>query len=181
MESVVLAAILLVSQGIQGQDTVSLGPLRKLDDVVTSRLKESLQKARLGECSPKLMMLQQAVELPISQLAEKIDALNIFNLPRRDGDSFGSTGSSAAVNGTLSDEGPGLRQGTIVGNKDFEKQVLNLLRKLGIYDNFTDRVFKAILSDEKQLKKLKKKLDDLGKEDKTVDHADLWASVFDLF
>jgi len=182
MEIVVLAAILLMSQGIQSQENVSWDQLRKLDDVVTSRLKESLQKARLAECSSTLMMLQQAVELPISQLANKIESLNIFNRSQRDEDSVASTGSPASLNGTLSKEEPGLRQGNPAGkDKNFEKRVLNLLRKLGIYDNFTTRVFNAIFSDEKQLKKLKKKLDELGKQDKAADQDDLWSFVHELF
>ncbi|XP_037710628.1 uncharacterized protein LOC119547722 [Drosophila subpulchrella] len=171
MEIVVLAAILLMSQGIQSQENVSWDQLRKLNDVVTSRLKESLQKARLAECSSTLMMLQQAVELPISQLANKIEAFNIFN----------RSGSPASLNGTLSKEEPGLRQGNKGKDKNFEKRVLKLLRKLGIYDNFTTRVFNAIFSDEKQLKKLKKKLDELGKQDKAADQDDLWSFVHELF
>jgi len=84
--------------------------------------------------------------------------------------------------GTLSKEEPGLRQGNPAGkDKNFEKRVLNLLRKLGIYDNFTTRVFNAIFSDEKQLKKLKKKLDELGKQDKAADQDDLWSFVHELF
>jgi len=182
MEIVVLAVILLMSQGIQSQENVSWDQLRKLNDVVTDRLKESLQKARLAECSSTLMMLQQAVELPISQLANKIESLNIFNRSQRDEDSVGSTGSPVSLNGTLSKEEPGLRQGNPAGkDKNFEKRVLNLLRKLGIYDNFTTRVFNAIFSDEKQLKKLKKKLDELGKQDKAADQDDLWSFVHELF
>ncbi|XP_017012066.2 uncharacterized protein [Drosophila takahashii] len=177
MEVLVLAAILLLSQGIQSQESVSWEPLRKLNDVVTSRLKESLQQARRGDCSMTLLQLQQAVELPLSQLAQKIEALNVFNLPRRD---VGSTGTQSVLNGTLSNESNALRQGVTITNNDFDKKVLQLLRRLGIYDNFTTRVFNAIFSDEKQLRKLKKKLDDLGKEDKAADQ-DLWNFVFDLY
>ncbi|KAH8353434.1 hypothetical protein KR084_010937 [Drosophila pseudotakahashii] len=177
MKVLVLAAILLLSQGIQSQESVPLEPLKKLNDVVTSRLRKGLQEARRGDCSMTLLQLQQAVELPLSQLAHKIEALNAFNLPRRD---VGSIGSSSIRNGTLSGEGAALRQGATPTNKDFQKKVLQILRRLGIYDNFTTRVFNAIFSDEKQLRKLKKKLDDLGKEDKSADQ-DLWNFVIDLY
>ncbi|EDW45909.1 GM26774 [Drosophila sechellia] len=109
-------------------------------------------------------------------------AYNELNLLQRADISSGSTSEPVIRNGTSSEDGPALRQGTYT---PFEKQILRLLRRLGIYDSFTVRVFKAIFSDEEQLKKLKKKLDELGKKDKDTDKDNdkdlLWAHIIDLF
>ncbi|XP_002042042.2 uncharacterized protein LOC6617730 [Drosophila sechellia] len=182
MAIIVLAAILVLSQGIQGQDNISLDPLEKLNDVVTSRLKERLEAATPADFPGQYKRLEQAADLPLFQLDEKIMAYNELNLLQRADISSGSTSEPVIRNGTSSEDGPALRQGTYT---PFEKQILRLLRRLGIYDSFTVRVFKAIFSDEEQLKKLKKKLDELGKKDKDTDKDNdkdlLWAHIIDLF
>lgn len=63
----------------------------------------------------------------------------------------------------------------------FEKKVLKLLKKLGIYDEFAVRVFKAVFSNEEQLKKLKKKLDELGEDEISSENDSLWDLIFYLF
>lgn len=182
MTIIVLAAILVLSQGIQSQDNISLDPLEKLNDVVTSRLKERLKEAD-SDFSGQYKRLQQAADLPLFQLDEKIMAYNELNLIQRTDISSVSTSEPVIRNGSSSGDGPALRQGMTY--TQFERQILRLLRRLGIYDSFTVRVFKAIFSDEEQLKKLKKKLDELGKKDKDTDKDNdkdlLWAHIIDLF
>lgn len=183
MAIIVLAAILVLSQGIKSQDNISLDPLEKLNDVVTSRLKERLKEATTSDFSGQYKRLQQAADLPLFQLDEKIMAYNELNLIQRTDISSVSTSEPVIRNGSSSGDGPALRQGMTY--TQFERQILRLLRRLGIYDSFTVRVFKAIFSDEEQLKKLKKKLDELGKKDKDTDKDNdkdlLWAHIIDLF
>ncbi|XP_039501113.1 uncharacterized protein LOC120457690 [Drosophila santomea] len=181
MAIIVLATILVLSQGIQSQDNISLAPLKKLNDVVTSRLKERLKEATPADFSEHYKRLQQAADLPIYQLDEKIMAYNELNLLQQTDDSLGSTSEPPALNGTVSEDGPVLRQDMTFTM--FERRILRILKRLGIYDNFTVRVFNAIFSDEKQLRKLKKKLDELDKEDKDTDKDKdiLWGHVLDLF
>ncbi|XP_017050567.2 uncharacterized protein LOC108094489 [Drosophila ficusphila] len=176
MVILLLAAILLLSQGIQSQDNVTADPLTKLDDIVTSRLKEGLKDLWPSEYAPYYLKLQQIAELPISQLDEKVKALNMVRFLIQSGESFNTAETSGIQNQTLSKENPALKQLT---DKQFNKKVIKLLKRLGIYDNFTDRVFRAIFSDEKQLRKLKKKLADLDKDDEDKDT--LWEFVFNLF
>ncbi|XP_043640489.1 uncharacterized protein LOC122611450 [Drosophila teissieri] len=181
MAVIVLATILVFAQGIHSQDNISLAPLKKLNDVVTSRLKERLKEATAADFSEHFKRLQEAADLPIYQLDEKIMAYNELNLLQRTDASLGSTSEPEDRNGTFSEDGPLLRQDMTFTM--FEKRILRILKRLGIYDNFTVRVFNAIFSDEKQLRKLKKKLDELGKEDKDSDKDKdlLWGHVIDLF
>ncbi|KAI8043547.1 hypothetical protein M5D96_004879 [Drosophila gunungcola] len=101
----------------------------------------------------------------------------MFRLLQRNDEYLGATKAPATQNGALSEEGPALRQQF----NQFEKKIIRLLKRLGIYDNFTARVFNAIFSDESQLKKLKKKLDDLDKQERDADNDTLWEYVFELF
>ncbi|XP_016987808.1 uncharacterized protein LOC108050585 [Drosophila rhopaloa] len=177
MAFLIFAAILLMSHGIQSQKKAYLDPLIKLSDIITARLEESLKDLRAGEFSSYYTKLQQAAKLPFSKLDEKITALNMFRLLQRTDESFGSTRTPAIQNGSLPENGPALRQKFTQS----EKKILNLLMRLGIYDNFTARVFKAIFSDEQQLKKLKKKLDDLDKKEMDDGKDSLWDFLLDLF
>ncbi|EDV58807.1 uncharacterized protein LOC6541477 [Drosophila erecta] len=178
MAFIVLATILVLSQGIQCQDSISSAPLKKLNAVVTSRLKERLKEASAADFAGHYERLQQAADLPIFQLDEKIMAYNELNHLQRTDASSGSTSEPAVRNET---DGAVLRQN--MEFTMFERRILRLLRRLGIYDRFTARVFNAIFSDEMQLRKLKKKLDELGKEDKDKDNDKdvLWGHVFELF
>ncbi|XP_052851558.1 uncharacterized protein LOC128261749 [Drosophila gunungcola] len=177
MAFLVFAAILLMSNGIQSQKKVFLDPITKLNDIITARLEESLHDSRTGEFPSQYISLRRAAKLPISQLDEKIKAFNMFRLLQRNDEYLGATKAPATQNGALSEEGPALRQQF----NQFEKKIIRLLKRLGIYDNFTARVFNAIFSDESQLKKLKKKLDDLDKQERDADNDTLWEYVFELF
>ncbi|XP_017065386.2 uncharacterized protein LOC108104050 [Drosophila eugracilis] len=178
MAILVLTVILLLGQGILSQNTKSLEPLTKLNEIVTSRLKESLKEAQPGEFSSHYLKLQQAAELPFYQLDQKIMVFNEINVLQQNESSLNSTSAPVNQNDTLTEEASALRQ---LSDREFRRRVLRLLKRLGIYDSFTDRVFKAILSDEKQLRMLKKKLDSLGDDNKEVSKDALWSFIHDLF
>lgn len=156
--------------------------LLQLDNIITTRINTVLkQYEQLESQTENKEFVQQyerlklAVALPISHLDEKIMIYNEY----------------LAYHETLqqqqSSEASSHNQEAIVVDKEqraamynaFQKRVLKLLGRLGVSDSFTQRVFKAIFSDENQLRKLKKMLDSLN--DDSDSDCCLWDFIFGLF
>ncbi|KAH8272153.1 hypothetical protein KR018_004035 [Drosophila ironensis] len=168
----VLVTVALFWSGTYSQNEIHFNRLTKLNDVVTTRIKNTLTEYNSNShnnFNPYYTDLQIAVKLPIMQLDSKIMTFNNFSFFEREDSSLTKTNENM--------HGGFTRQGF----NQFEKKILKLLKKIGIYDNFTVRVFKAIFSDEDQLKKLKNKLDKLGLEDGIPDCDSLWDFIIYLF
>lgn len=73
----ILVAIIFI-YGIRGEEQFP-EPLTKLNDVVTTRLKEILKERSQGQV-PAYIILQRAIELPKSLLDKKIEAYNTFKV-----------------------------------------------------------------------------------------------------
>lgn len=156
-----LLVLLQLMQFIQGNPVAPLQPLKKLDEIVTDRINQLLHhernlSAKLSneEFQGKYKRLEQAAELPLDHLAEKITAYNEYSLPPEQ-----------------------LRQAGVESN--FDKRVTILLEKLGVYDK-SKPVIDAILNDRNKLRELKKKLQELDNEDKKGSCCE-WDIIFTLF
>ncbi|XP_064553566.1 uncharacterized protein LOC135438936 [Drosophila montana] len=190
-----LALLLMLMQCIRGESLLPMQQLLQLDNIVTDRINSMLKQyehlrnqTENGEFLRQYVRLEMAAALPIAQLDEKIKAYNeylAYDMLRRELElnsinlADSSTDSSSDQDLLRDIRADGTRATSYTA---FEKRVLKLLRKLGVYDKFTERVFKAIFSDEKQLKKLKKKLKELDDDDKDNDNdCCLWDFIFGLF
>ncbi|KAH8251517.1 hypothetical protein KR038_011890, partial [Drosophila bunnanda] len=163
-----VVAIILIF-GIRGYQTIR-EPLSRLNDVLTTRIKEILKEHALDELPSHYISLQRAAELPIFLLDKKIEAYNTLKVMQE-------TEFLVPINSTIYS---GRASGAHHEPSRFESKLLKLIKKLGIRDNFTARVFKAIFSDEKQLKKLKMKLDELEKDDMNSNSDSLWDFIIDM-
>ncbi|XP_030555003.1 uncharacterized protein LOC115758469 [Drosophila novamexicana] len=183
-----LALLLMLMQCIRGESLLPMQQLLRLDNIVTDRINGMLKQyehlrnqTENEEFLRQYERLEMAAALPIAQLDEKIKAYNeylAYDLLSRALELAGSSTDSSSDQDLLRDTNV---DGTRAKSYNaFEKRVLKLLRKLGVYDSFTERVFKAIFSDEKQLKKLKKKLKELDDDDNDNDCC-LWDFIFGLF
>nr|XP_002051305.2 uncharacterized protein LOC6627751 [Drosophila virilis] len=183
----------MLMQCIRGESLLPMQQLLQLDNIVTDRINGMLKQyehlrnqTENQEFLRQYERLEMAAALPIAQLDEKIKAYNEYlaydllsralelNSINLASSSIDSSSEQDQLRDTIVDE---TRAKTYSA---FEKRVLKLLRKLGVYDSFTERVFKAIFSDEKQLKKLKKKLKELDDDDNDNDCC-LWDFIFGLF
>ncbi|XP_068150992.1 uncharacterized protein [Drosophila tropicalis] len=174
-------------QCIARQEAFPMESLVKLHDLVTIRIKATLEQEQNIHPNEEFMrhykLLADAAELPFELLDEKIVVYNAYKAyteAQLGGTETLNTDQSLEVDDETN------RLTSRQSFSKFEKKILKLLKKLGIYDPFSERVFKAIFSDEKQLKKLKKKLDELGKKEKEDKEKDedkevLWDFVYGLF
>ncbi|EDW76233.1 uncharacterized protein Dwil_GK15346 [Drosophila willistoni] len=178
----VVPLTLLLMQCIARQEAFPMESLVKLHDLVTIRIKTTLEQEQNIHPNEEFMrhykLLADAAELPFELLDEKIVVYNAYKAYTEA--QLGGTDQSLEVNDETEN-----RLTSRQSFSTFEKRILKLLKKLGIYDPFSERVFKAIFSDEKQLKKLKKKLDELGKKEKeekeSEDKEILWDFIYGLF
>ncbi|BFF93362.1 uncharacterized protein DMAD_11227 [Drosophila madeirensis] len=171
----VLPIILLIFLGLPIHGEQPVEPLRQLDDLVTTRIKEALRKDANSSIAGVLepyKNLQEAAGWPFAQLDEKIKAYNSYKSYK---DS--TTGENITDPNELFNVAPRKV------DKRFRKKVLRILKRLGIYDPFGKRVWKAIFSDEQKLKRLKKKLDAIkdSNEDDSDDADNLWDFIFSFW
>ncbi|TDG46102.1 hypothetical protein AWZ03_007444 [Drosophila navojoa] len=187
--SLVLLLMPMLMQCIPGVAISHMQQLLQLDNILTNRISSVLQLLRNQTENKELVQqserLEIALALPISQLDEKIKIYNEYlaydamrakqqqQQPQTDSEASGYDRADIVVD--ISDKDK-LRTAAYSA---FEKRVLKLLKRLDVSDAFTKRVFKAIFSDEEQLKKLKKKLDSLG--DDTDSSCSLWDFIFGLY
>ncbi|XP_022234836.2 uncharacterized protein LOC111082901 [Drosophila obscura] len=183
----VLPAILLLFLGhpIHGDQPVE--PLKRLDNLVTTRIKEILKKdanSSIAGILERYKKLQEAADWPFAQLDEKIKAYNSYK-------SYEDSTTVDYITDSIEPSNVALRKGNLVqkvsqSTKDakiFQRRVVRILRRLGIYNPTGKRVWQAIFSNEKNLKKLKKKLDaiDDSKEDDSDDDDNLWDFIFSFW
>ncbi|KAH8275036.1 hypothetical protein KR026_003582 [Drosophila bipectinata] len=167
----VFLGFLLLSKIVLSEEKIHFQQLAKLNEVITSRINQTLLDHSHDDVNPYYRNLEVALKLPFMQLDEKIKAYKIFTTQHSKGTYLYEQNVTRPGNESLS------RQNYTV----FEKKILKFLKKLGIYDDFTARVFKAIFSDDEQLKKLKKKLDELGEDEFNSENDSLWDFIFYLF
>lgn len=175
----------MLMQCIPGVAISHMEQLLQLDNILTNRISSVLQQLRNQTENKELAQhyerLEIALALPISQLDEKIRIYNEYIRQKQQQQQQQSDNSEASgydradIIVDISDKD---KQRTAAYSA-FEKRVLKLLKRLDVSDAFTKRVFKAIFSDEEQLKKLKKKLDSLG--DDTDSSCSLWDFIFGLY
>ncbi|XP_060663865.1 uncharacterized protein LOC132796635 [Drosophila nasuta] len=157
-----LSLLLLLMQCILSESVLeqSKQPLEKLNDIVTKRIHSTLKehqdsptKSQDEEFQRQFQRLSLAAALPLDKLDEKIRAYHAYR-------NYGEKKqSNSNADQSL------IRQANESENYTaFEKRVISLLEKLGVYDRYTERVFRAIFSDDKLLKALKKRLDELDKD-----------------
>ncbi|XP_017856748.1 PREDICTED: uncharacterized protein LOC108609537 [Drosophila arizonae] len=186
--SLVLLLMPMLMQCIPGVAISHMQQLLQLDSIITNRISNALQQLRNQTENKELVQqyerLEIALALPISQLDEKIriyneylayDAIREKQQLQQPDNSEASGYDRADIIVDISDKD---KQRTAAYSA-FEKRVLKLLKRLNVSDAFTKRVFKAIFSDEQQLKKLKKKLDSLG--DDADSNCCLWDFIFGLY
>ncbi|EDV35373.1 uncharacterized protein Dana_GF19741 [Drosophila ananassae] len=166
-----LFAFLLLTKSILSDEKIPSKRLIKLNEVITSRINETLLEYSHEDVSSYYKNLEAALKLPITQLDEKIMAYNVFVSKKYKGSYLYEQNVIQLGNESSSRE----------NYTKIEKKLLKLLMKLGIYDDFAVRVFKAIFSDEEQLKKLKIKLDELGEDEINSENDSLWDFIFYLF
>ncbi|KAH8376557.1 hypothetical protein KR093_000114 [Drosophila rubida] len=185
-----LSLLLLLMQCILGESVSKADtkleppqqPLEKLNDIVTIKIKSKLKehqdspaKTQDKEFLRHFQRLSLAADLPLDQLDEKIRAYHAY----RDYDEQQQSNSNADQN-----QGQPLIRQTVEmeSYSSFEKRVIKLLERLGVYDRYTERVFRAIFSDDKLLRALKMRLEAL---DKKPDNKDgdccLWDFIHNLF
>ncbi|KAH8321744.1 hypothetical protein KR074_003787 [Drosophila pseudoananassae] len=170
----VFFALLLLSKSIlseEKENKIHFQQLSNLNEVITSRINQTLLDHSHDDVNPYYRNLEVALKLPFTQLDEKIKAYKIFTTQQSKGTYLYEQNVPRPGNESYS------RQ----NYTGFEKKILKFLMKLGIYDDFTARVFKAIFSDDEQLKKLKKKLDELGEDEFNSENDALWDFIFYLF
>ncbi|KAH8236082.1 hypothetical protein KR032_007805, partial [Drosophila birchii] len=168
--------VIILIYGIRGEQSLR-EPLSRLNEVITIRIKEILKEHSLGQFSTHYITIQRAAELPISFLDKKIEAYNTFKFMQQADGSLFSINGTKTHSMTYSERASSSHQELT----RFEIKIVKLIKKLGICDNFTARVFKAIFSDEKQLKKLKSKLEELEKKDMNLNNDSLWNFIIDMF
>ncbi|EDW12081.2 uncharacterized protein LOC26527178 isoform X1 [Drosophila mojavensis] len=184
--SLVLLLMPMLMQCIPEVAISHMQQLLQLDSIITNRISIALQQLRNQTESKEQQYerLEIALALPISQLDEKIRIYNEYlaydaireKQQQQQPDNLEASGYDRAdVLVDISDKD---KQRTAAYSA-FEKRVLKLLKRLDVSDAFTKRVFKAIFSDEEQLKKLKKKLDSLG--DDADSNCCLWDFIFGLY
>ncbi|EDW02957.1 uncharacterized protein LOC6562607 [Drosophila grimshawi] len=178
--SALLLLLLVQMQCIHGNSEVAQQPLLRLNEILTNRITNMLSKYKdLRNQSDNKESLQQykrlamAAGLPFAQLDEKIRAYNAYlahDMMLQRNELASLFGNSSSANRIAPES-----------NTAFEQRVVNILKRLGVYDRFTERVFRAIFSDEQQLMKLKKRLEELDDDEDNSPDCYLWDAVFGLF
>ncbi|EDW37265.1 GL26167 [Drosophila persimilis] len=169
----VLPAILLLfsAHPIRGEQPVE--PLKQLDELVTTKIRETLKKeanSSIDRLLEPYKKLQEAADWPFPKLDAKIRAYNSYK--SYEDSSYSDSGESFTETSNAA-----LRKGT-KDAKIFTTKVKKILRSLGINDRFGNRVWQAIFSDEKNLMKLKKKLDAI--KDSSDDDSDACKNLWDF-
>ncbi|KAH8262980.1 hypothetical protein KR044_002778 [Drosophila immigrans] len=173
-----LSLLLLLMHCILSESVVEPGskseqPLEKLNDIVTNRINSMLKEhqdlptnSQDEEFQRQYQRLALAAALPLDKLDEKIRVYHAY----RDYDQ-------------QKQGQPLIRQATGTETfTDFEQRVIILLEKLGVYDRYTERVFRAIFSDDKLLRALKMRLAELDKKPGNKDNdCCLWDFIHSLF
>ncbi|KAH8400629.1 hypothetical protein KR222_009149 [Zaprionus bogoriensis] len=164
MQGLLLLFVLQQMGESRGESNPHAQPLLQLDKIVTERIHSMIEEhlsspSGDGQMQETYQRLKLAADLPIDQLDRKITAYNELR--------------------QLLKQGAVVTDPQVVGSSSFDKRVINLLQKLGIYDKHTETVFRAILNDPQKLKELKKRLDELDNEKNA--ECCIWDIIFGLF